>query len=250
MAVVPAFRRRSGRNSAPARSYFICGTPRSGTTLLAGLLASTRLVGRAGEFFSSANEPEWAAADYAAFISSCVREHSRNGVFGAKLLWHQSEDFLRKLRFSLGDEASPDREVLEKVFPKPRFLWISRDDLVAQAVSWSKAAQTGEFYVGDPRSTGAAPVFDYEGLRRLVRELERSNESWRGWFDANAIEPHAISYEELTVNVRMTTLQALRFLGFRAPRHVRLTEGTVKQADAVNDAWIARYHELAARRDP
>ena len=136
---------RLRRRPAPTRSFFICGTPRSGTTLLAGLLAGTKLVGWAGEHFSETNETPWAAKDYRRYISRCFAETSSNGVFGAKLLPRHFERLLATLRKLSGLADLSDRAVLEAVFPQPRFLFTSRRDVVAQAVSWSKAHQTGEF---------------------------------------------------------------------------------------------------------
>jgi LPS sulfotransferase NodH len=234
--------------AAPTQSFFICGTPRSGTTLLAGLLAGTKLVGWAGEHFSKSNEPRWAAKNYRKYIRRCFAETSNNRVFGAKLLPRDFERVLARLRALPGLAELSDRAVLEAAFPQPRFLLTSRRDVVAQAVSWVKADQTGEFYTGDGRATGAAPRFDYQEIREIVKELTEDNEKWRRWFAENGIEPFTVVYEDLVADEAGTTRAALRFLGFEPPADLKLARVTTKQADAVNAEWIARYHEMATDR--
>jgi LPS sulfotransferase NodH len=123
------------RRAAPTRCFFICGTPRSGTTLLAGLLASTGRVGWAGEYFSVANEPGWAVADYGAYVAQTLARTSRGGIFGAKLLEPQLDSFLARLRNVPRWKGESDLALLETAFPRPSFVWVLRRDVVAQAVS-------------------------------------------------------------------------------------------------------------------
>jgi LPS sulfotransferase NodH len=246
--VAVSFLARLRRARTPSRCFFVCGTPRSGTTLLADLLASTKLAGRAGEFFSAENEPEFAAHDYRKYLEQCVAKTARNGVFGAKLLPGQLEHFLARLRALSRRPDGSDRAVLEAVFPRPRFVFTSRRDVVAQAVSWWKAHQTGEFYVGDPRSTGATPRFDYDEIHALVGEIVEGTEMWRRWFVSNDIEPFAVAYEDLVADKMGITRTVLRFLGIEAPARRSVEETTMKQADEVNSEWIAQYHEIATAR--
>jgi LPS sulfotransferase NodH len=65
----------------------------------------------------------------------------------------------------------------------------------------------------------------------------------------NGIEPLATAYEELSADTIGTTRRVLAFLGVELPRDVKITSRTVKQADEVNDEWIARYRTIAAGTD-
>jgi LPS sulfotransferase NodH len=192
-----------------------------------------------------ANEPDWATADYGAYVGQTLEQTSRGGIFGAKLLHGQLDGFLARLRSVPRWQGLSDLALLETAFPRPSFVWISRHDVVAQAVSWLKADQTGEFYVGDERRTGATPSFDFDAIGRLVDELTESNERWQEWFTANGIEPLAITYEELAADTIGTSRRVLAFLGVEVPRDVKFLPRTAKQSDAVNDEWIARYRAMA-----
>jgi len=122
----------------PDTSYFVCGTPRSGSWLLCGLLASTGIAGRPHEWFwrdtEESNRRIWRVSHFADYLA-CARDAGTtpNGVFGSKLMWAYLDDFLVRLRL-LGD-ASSDRSLIADHFPSPRFVWVRRADVAAQAVS-------------------------------------------------------------------------------------------------------------------
>jgi trehalose 2-sulfotransferase len=46
--------------AVPVDSYFVCGTPRTGSSLLLGLLESTGVAGRPQAYFREPDEPLWA----------------------------------------------------------------------------------------------------------------------------------------------------------------------------------------------
>src|SRR5262249_29043510 len=150
--------------------------------------------------FSKENEPAFAARDYRKYLGQCFAETARNGIFGAKLLPSQLQHFLSRLRALSHTLGGSDRALLEAVFPQPRFIFTSRRDVVAQAVSWWKAHQKGEFYAGDERATGATPLFDYDEIHALVGEIVEGSEMWRRWFATNEIEPFTVAYEDLVAD--------------------------------------------------
>lgn len=79
-------------------AYFICATPRTGSSLLCGLLASTGVAGRPESYFRTEDQPVWAArwgiadpcgrGDYGEFLR-CARLEgtTENGVFAARVMW-------------------------------------------------------------------------------------------------------------------------------------------------------------------
>jgi trehalose 2-sulfotransferase len=224
-------------------SYFVCGTPRSGTWLLCGLLASTGVAGRPHEWFwretEDANRRAWGCSRFVDYLAD-VRDAGTtpNGVFGAKLMWAYLVDFLARLR-QLGDAPS-DRSLIARQFQAPRFVWVRRDDVVAQAVSWAKAIQTGRWHHWDRRDSATAPAYDRDQIDALVREVAAHDVGWRAWFAANEIEPLAIRFEDLVSDSVGVTRAVLNFLGVAA-RDVPINALTVEVSDGVNEQWIARY---------
>lgn len=231
----------------PAKSFVVCGMPRSGTTFLAGLLQSTGLVGLAREYFSLDEEPEGARADYAAFVAQTVADKSAHGVFGVKFVANQLWDFVAWLRSLPGNDGLSDLGLLEQVFPGPRFVWVGRHDVVAQAVSWSKAHQTRQWWSGARRDTDATPVFDFREIQGTIAEILRGNEAWQEWFVESRIEPLRVVYEELVPNRVEVTRQVLGFLDVEMGDDLSIEERTAKQGDGLNEEWIARYRSLLSR---
>jgi trehalose 2-sulfotransferase len=231
----------------PELSYLVCGTPRSGTNLLCGVLKATGVAGRPEEYFWRGHESAWAerwgASEPTGYLLGALNEGtSANGVFGAKLMWPHLADVLDKLRAVHG--GLPDRELLQRSFPRTRFVWIRRDDLVAQAVSFSMAIQTDEWTADAVGRTGGEPEFDFEQIHRFHRDLEAHNEGWRRWFERNGICPHEVRYESLSADMAGTARGVLAFLGIGLPADARLEPQHERQADGLNAEWAARYRQM------
>jgi trehalose 2-sulfotransferase len=105
------------------RSYVLCGTPRTGSTLLCSLLCSTGVLGRPESYFREPDEVAWATRfvlateggrvrDYRAFVNSALSAGtSESGVFGARIMWGS----LDRMMESLGRvPGKPDLLILEE----------------------------------------------------------------------------------------------------------------------------------------
>lgn len=91
---MPGYRRSSGH----VDSYLICTTPRTGSTLLCGLLASTTVAGQPESYFREPDEQLWAdrwdlarssdgAFERADFVRAALAAGSTdNGVFAARIM--------------------------------------------------------------------------------------------------------------------------------------------------------------------
>ena len=231
----------------PLRSCFVCGTPRSGSWLLCGLLASTGVAGRPHEWFwrdtEEATRRAWGVSQFGDYVARVRNAGTTdNGVFGAKLMWAYLDDLVRRLR-ELGGDSS-DRAILASHFPAPQFVWVRRDDVVAQAGSWAKALQTGRWHHWDSRGPTVAPVYDRGQIEALAREAAAHDAAWRAWFEANAIEPLVVRFEDVVTDTAGGTRAVLEFLRIPAG-DVPIAELTVKASDRVNEEWIARYRAEA-----
>jgi trehalose 2-sulfotransferase len=241
----------------PTGSYLVCGTPRSGTSLLCGLLAGTGVAGRPEEYFWRGDEPSWSerwgVSGFADYLRAAIAHGSTpNGVFGAKVMWGYLPDLLGKLAALPGGRGLDERALLEQAFPGLRCLWIWREDVVAQAVSWSKAIQTNVWSAADDRAPPSTPPrFDFRQIDELVGEATAGRAGWERWFCEHAIDPLPIRYEELVADKAGTTRRALAFLGIAVPADLRIQVSTARQADALNRQWAARYRSLlVAQRRP
>jgi LPS sulfotransferase NodH len=163
----------------PQRSYLVCATPRSGSTLLCATLEATGVAGRPREYFEALKEtgvprrpreyfwglrsPEvlrllphdaqldrdservatWNRDDYARHLDASIEQGTTaNGVFGAKMMWGYFDDFLELARGIPRFGGMGDGSLLNAAFPDLQYVFVSRSDKVRQAVSLWRALQT------------------------------------------------------------------------------------------------------------
>jgi trehalose 2-sulfotransferase len=247
---------------SPSRTeaYLICSTPRTGSTLLCGLLAATGVAGKPESYFRLPDERSYAGTwgvpagpdgpvSYSSYMRAAIAVGSTgNGVFGARVMWGTMGEVVGKLRVANGHPLAPDVEVLEQVLGRTRFVHLQRRDVVAQAVSWARAEQSGYWQGGDEISPGWRPSFDFDEVDAYVNEITVHNAAWHDWFEACGIVPFQASYEEMVADMAGTTSAILKFLGVELPAGHAANPGTRRQADGVNDDWARRYRSLKLRR--
>lgn len=180
----------------PDRSYLVCATPRSGSTLVCHALEETGVAGRPEEYFEALRHsgrprrpeefflgvedqsirdhlgersvgsdpqprsPLWSRAAYDRYLEWAFEAGTTdNGVFGAKLMWGYFGEFVSLLRNIPDYRDIPLAELMPTVFPELTFVRIVRANKVRQAVSLWKAVQTATWRE-DQASAKAASVED------------------------------------------------------------------------------------------
>ena len=163
----------------PIRSYLICATPRSGSTLLCEALENTGIAGypkeyfdalkatglprRPKEYFPKLENPEvmklledrvllddapdtpavQVASTYVDYLNQVLHKATTaNGVFGAKVMWGYFVDFISYLEDIPAFKNLSTPDLLSTIFPHLHYIWVIRCDRVRQAVSLWKAIQT------------------------------------------------------------------------------------------------------------
>ena len=226
------------------RSYVLCGTPRTGSTLLCSLLYSTGVLGRPESYFREPDEVAWATRfglateggrvrDYRAFVIAALSAGtSNNGVFGVRIMWGS----LGRMMEGLGQvPGRPDLPILERALGPLTFVHLRREDTAAQAVSWCRAEQTGYWQQGD--SITQKPHQDIARTRQLMETIRNHDAAWQAWFDAQGVEPHTVTYEQL-VGDRLRVVQGIAAeLAVELPSNWRPQSPHRKQADELNRAW-------------
>jgi trehalose 2-sulfotransferase len=211
-----------------SRSLLLCCTPRCGSWLLADLLEQTGVAGRPHEWFwretVAANKSAWRIEDDEEYRAAVLAVGTTpNGVFSAKMMWTAFEAWQ------------------PLTVPAPRFVWLRRDDDVAQAVSFWKAVASGHWHSWDV-SAGEAQ-YDEEAIAHLLAEIRVHNESWRAWFDANGVTPLDVRYEAVVADPDAEARRVLDFLGVDAPAG-KLVPRVRRVGDAENADWAARFRAV------
>lgn len=244
----------------PFSSYIICGTPRSGSTLLCGMLTETRVAGCPHSYFRQEDIAEWAeewgvaparGPDDVQFDRAYVAAMRRvgtdgTGTFGLRLMWASVADASLRLDDAAGGNADIAAR-LEETFGPTLYIHLSRLDKVAQAVSLIRAQQSGLWHrnsdgsVLEGEQTPRPVVYDGEQIDRMVRQLQQDDANWADFFTSRAIEPLRLTYETMSADPRSALSQVLSALGADPERARTVRVGTARLADATSSDWIARY---------
>jgi LPS sulfotransferase NodH len=242
-------------------SYLICATPRTGSSLLCGLLDSTGVAGHPESWFRRQDEREfaarWSIADpsdgtfgYADYFQAAVAAGSTaNGVFAARIMWGTMDEVTANLAAAYPGHSGSGARLLSAAFGRARFVYLRRGDVLAQAVSLLRAEQTGIWFeTADERQEPAGePGFDFGQVRELVRLIEDHNAAWEQWFAAEGIQPYRVLYEELDADPVRIASGVLGFLGLDLPAGREITVRHKRLADELNARWIESYRLHDAR---
>jgi trehalose 2-sulfotransferase len=235
-------------------AYLICATPRTGSSLLCGLLDSTGVAGHPESWFRAPDEPDWAArwgvdaSRYGDFVRAAITAGSTpNGVFAARIMWGTLDQVVARLGGVYPELAGRDTDLLDRAFGRIRYVYLRRGDVVAQAVSLARAEQTGVWFETEeirPRPAGE-PRYDFGLIDEQARLIEEHNRAWRDWFASAGIQPHVVRYEDLEVEPAEVARGVLGFLGLPADGEIAVRHRRL--ADELNAEWITRYRAVTHR---
>jgi trehalose 2-sulfotransferase len=272
--------------TTPTRSYLVCATPRSGSTLLCDLLDQTGVAGHPEEYFEallhsglprrpheyfdpdrhvniverlafrempdreSTPSELWRPESYDRYLAWAVEQGTTpNGVFGAKLMWGYLGDFAELLRGIDGMAGLTVPELLTRAFPDVHYVRITRQDKIRQAVSLWRAVQTQAWQrERDQRESRAVePVFSFRAINYLVRLLTAHDASWDAYFLGLGHQPLTLTYEELAEAHQPVIRRVLTHIGIDPPAELKVERPRLTiQADDLSEQWVARIHEHLA----
>lgn len=221
---------------APVVTYRIAATARTGSTLLAmdlwrlGLGAPFEYLNRPymADLIARLNAPPglpyWRAVEW--------HRTGANGVFGYKAFYPH---------YGLWPEGG---RALRAATEPAHTIFLRRRHQVAQAVSLARAVQTRAWVKGAPEAR--APSYDFSLIAQCHADIAEQEASWQAEFEAKALSPLEVFYEDyledpagvcrqiaefLQVDVDWTRLEA------PLPKEARLET----QSDRLNQEWTLRY---------
>lgn len=246
-------------------SYVICTSPRSGSTMLCGLLATTGHMGAPNSHFHTPSLASWLKtydlrrSDFATeqqtlaaiFAAAKVLGTGGTDVFGLRLQ-RDSFDFFMQQTALLFPDATSDLARIEAAFGPTLFIHLTRPNKLEQAISRVKAAQTGLWHRAkdgsemERSSPAKAPAYDAEAITHHMADLTALDHAWNAWFDREGIAPLRISYDTLSTDPPSVLRSILQEMG----RNPDIADGVVaptsKLADETSRAWAERF--LAERQ--
>jgi trehalose 2-sulfotransferase len=245
----------------PSRSYLICCSERTGSTLLGNALISTGIAGYPRSYFNQAahHDPGMhrllgnARDDDEYLDKVIVAATTPNGVFGARVHWSHFLNLIAKAEHDQGTQKGmtavsvPER--LRVHLPDLRYVYLIRRNAVARAISHYRAKKTDRWrldsrWVTDDMGGEGEPDFDFDEIHRFVRLGETEDSQWRSFFRQHHVQPLELIYEEVVQDIEGTVGNILGYLGIPA-ENINLPPPTLRaQADDRSREWEARYRRM------
>jgi LPS sulfotransferase NodH len=233
----------------PSICYWICATPRSGSTALCNALSTTGVAGRPSEYLTEQNRERalehFEARSFQELLSRIQQQTTTpNGAFGLKTSSAPGylDDLLNEVR-RLSPGATLD-EALAAAFPNLRLVFLTRRNKVRQAVSQWRAIQSDLWHLPRDGSNKAPPenVYRFEAIDTLVHDIIMREAAWQQFFDQLGIAPLTVVYEDFAAQPEQVTRQILTYLGLEPAPDWHLAELPHRPiADELSERWVQRY---------
>ncbi|MEM9139226.1 MAG: Stf0 family sulfotransferase [Pseudomonadota bacterium] len=242
---------------APAdRAYILCATPRSGSTMLCGMLAD------AGAGWPASYFREKTMADrmvrlgvaggpdaFPAYLDAVRRTGSAGTeICGIRLMQENAAALFCTLGVLFPD-AEGDLSRLEAAFGPVSFIHLSRRDKLAQAVSYIRARQSGLWHRGaggqaiEALESIESKGYAHDRIAEIVATYRREDAAWTDWFTDQGITPISVTYEDLAAAPQKELGRILAALSLDATKANAITPATQPMADPESRAWIQRFRQ-------
>ncbi|MGE4298159.1 MAG: Stf0 family sulfotransferase [Desulfovibrionaceae bacterium] len=222
----------------PRRHYILCATPRCGSTLLCDLLAGCGRMGVPHEYLHAERHVPALASrlglisnkgvELDQYITAIKRIRTTpNGVFGCKFHFNHFHSLCRKTD-------------LNRHFPDAVFLYATRHDKLAQAVSLAIAQQTRQWT--SLHEELRKPTYNADAIAKALNTVVQMELAWQTCFALHGLSPLTVAYEDLLADADGVCRQVLREVGVDSDHTFTLANATIgRQRTEANQEWAARF---------
>lgn len=218
--------------------YVILHTPRTGSNVLCDALVSTGIAGMVSldtaGFFIGFGEAVKEAWENGAVDQYFEANQTDNGIQGCKLGWDYIEHLNKVLPFGVVDD-------ILKSFD--RYILLTREDKVAQAVSRLIARSTGEWTSEDhkkPRQQVLEPKYDESRIAYFIAQHAGHEAAIDTWLNEHQCMVYPMTYEVNALSWHSAIADVLQWIdaaGWDGSYTITLQ----KQHDPRKADWIERY---------
>jgi trehalose 2-sulfotransferase len=257
--------------AGPERSFVVCTSIRSGSTLLGEAMHAIGGMGCPLEYFHIGFQPKleerWRTSDPDEYRRRLFRHRTDpTGSFGLKIFWRDLMVLCERRHPGTTDgrdilTPAPETphggyvmawRVLQELVPRAQYILLSRRDKARQAISAFTASRTGQWRnMADSPADARSPGYDYDTILRIYQHGLHTHHSWLELFAHAGVTPVEIFYEDLARDLPGTVGRMLDALQHTVPRRDRLTQPMRlrRQAGVASEQLLIRFlRERAARR--
>lgn len=249
-------------------SYLICTIPRSGSNWLCDLLRNTGFAGvpreyfymddlknRLHDMFKNSKRDIFHGVnidDINEYLNAInLAAKTDNNVFGVKIMSAHFKDLIQNIRtnhITLNGPYLSSPEIIESIFPNPKYIRLLRRDKVKQAISYYKAHQSNVWYSLNSEGSQQSPnlVYDGNSISRILRSINLQEAYWEVFFKKSNISPLTLIYEDIIGNPVETIDLIFDFLQIPVgdKSKLKINSPSKKLSDTVSKEWYERFiHE-------
>lgn len=236
----------------PKTSYLLLETHRSGSTLLSAQLQKDGY-GYPIEGFNP--NPNFRkrfdlminTADPVAFICQTIQYQTKNDIMGMKFHFSHFQYFQEIARkiLAFSELTFTDGEVTELFFPNTKYLFLQRKDKIRQAISLSKAMQTGIWNETadqdqEYKKFVLPALYDREHIECCFDMLLADDFAWKKFLETNNFNYSHIWFEDLILNYNKQMEQIYSYLGFKAKGD--FSQLLRQQSNMESHKWEKRFN--------
>ena len=172
-----------------------------------------------------------------------------NSLFGTKLILGSQIFEQIAFQISLNREAAIANplQIIEGKFSEVKYVFLSRRNKIAQAISWSKALQTNKWYRTTHELSASEldqkPIYNFNQIDGLIQNIIFRERIFQTYFDRNEIEVYSLFYEDLNLNPSNQLLNLAQWLGIKLKPHFEQKSMFTVQSDEESLKWEKMYIE-------
>lgn len=242
-------------------NIILCATQRCGSTMVVEDMRNTNILGRPEEWFipwdPNKEDVNWRDA------LTAVRQRATDetGTLAIKVMANQLTAIEECLKSVTKPVPGPMFFRFRQIFSDAAFVWLKREDVVAQAVSRIMAKQTGINHATDAKDHFAGNLmtggdranynleakYSYSSILSECTAITLENIAWSRFFTAFKIEPLVITYEDVVKDPDMTHLDAIAKHAQVDAEFVKTERQILKLGNSKNEKFVSRFHKDAAQ---
>lgn len=193
--------------------YYVLFTGRSGSTLLTKLLNNTGLCGNPDEFFSEGyikyTKHDAPGEGFRDYFEYTAKKHKKNGYFGFEI--DAQRFFWLNQLIRLDQAMRPELRI--------PIVWLTRQDLIAQAYSFAMAKKTGLWHLHANGRTSQTEIInnidsiDDDLIWKELLLVLRWEQKIESMFAEVGCYPLRVTYEQLVSDQSVTLARIMAHIG-------------------------------------
>ena len=222
------------RKGAPTIQLMIATMPRSGSTAFCLELWRTGVLGAPLEYTNPKmmrSTQRWSELfryelKYWKALQRVRTGH--NGVFSYKFFAHEYVEIMR------------ERPKLIPLIAPTHVVYLTREDKLAQAISYSRAIRSGAWFANAAKQKSCE--YDERHIQKCMDALSRQELAWEHVFDVTHTRPLRVTYEEFVAAPSAVVKAILEYVfpGSHTRKPLSIPQLEI-QRDTVSDNWKERF---------